>query len=116
MSIGVVASVLLLAGQSLWAQSSSMLRPKPGADGKPLTVSQTSWLTVELPKPRRIAKHDILTVLIEERTMVSMQDSFDRESSKTTKAKLEDWEWTVRGFEAIGDLHLAMGKGRLEGL
>jgi len=99
--VGIALVGVALFAQTAMGQSSSLLKKSTTEGERPATVSDVSWITFELPEPRTIQKHDILTVLVEERTLVSLSDSFERGISQSVKASLQDWEWMVRGFSPV---------------
>lgn len=87
-----LTAVVLSAGSASAQYSSLTRRPAPSPKGpRPATVLVSSWTAVETPKSKRMAKHDIVTVLVSEISETQTQAEFNRETDGKLDAELQDW-------------------------
>ncbi len=98
----VCGGAVLIAGLSasnVRAQSSSLLqRDIPACANAPLHLSDTSWSYQEPPPPpRKIQKYDILTVRVDEKSVVTSKGSLDRKRNGTFDAEVKSW-FTLHGL------------------
>lgn len=81
---------LLLAGNgACWGQSSSLY----GApESRPaLTLGNTSWSYQKLPPPRELQLHDLVTVIVNEKSRTYSQGDLQRRRNANLDATLKDW-------------------------
>ena len=58
---------------------------------RPRLVAEVSMTHISLPPPRVIAVHDILTILVDEKSEVAVRSRFDRRRNLTLDADIGDW-------------------------
>ena len=82
------------------AQSSSLFDDPAG--NQPLTLSRYSW-TYEAPRPQEpLALHDLVTVIINEQSVVRSEGEMDRKKKAYGDLTLTDWI-LLKGWAAIPD-------------
>ena len=64
---------------------------KPGGPRSPRSVRALSFTHIALPEPRAIAVHDIVTVLVDEKSEVAVQSRFDRRKNASIDAELNEF-------------------------
>ena len=69
------------------AASPGVLIPR----GRGRSVKQLSWTYIEPPEPRVLAVHDIITVLVDEKSEVTVQSRFDRQKTSSLVAELKEF-------------------------
>ncbi len=93
-------ALLLIAGAlhapNAWGQSSSLFG-SPGARGE-LTLANSSFFFQEPPAPRAIRLHDIITVIVDQRSQVVSEGEIQRRQQSNINAVLTDWI-RLRGFD-----------------
>ena len=91
----VIAVAVVLAGWggSASGQSSSLTRRRHKRSSGPraLTLMKASWTAAETLKPKNMARHDIVTVLVSEISESSAEADFQRETEGKIDAQLTDW-------------------------
>ncbi len=87
----IAATLLTLtAAASVSAQSGSLLtagNPNP----QPPTLDKASWTYQPPPEPRKFALHDLVTVVVDEKTQVISEGQMDRRKKADGKFILSDW-------------------------
>lgn len=97
--IAVAAAGLLLATGNAAAQSSSLL----SVEGAPApTLSRFSWTYQPPQQPRTLRLHDLITVLVDEKTQVIAEGNMDRRKKADGKFVLSDWI-LLKGWSLIPD-------------
>jgi len=81
------------------AQDSSLFSP---ARARGLTLQNSSWTFEPKPEPRPIQVHDIITVLVDEKSVVISEGELDRRKKANIDAVLEDWV-LLRGLKLFPD-------------
>ena len=56
-----------------------------------LTLTNSSYIFQPAPQPKELQKHDIITVLVDEKSQVISEDEFERKKIASIKAVLTDW-------------------------
>ena len=90
----ITAVVLLLAGGSsaAFAQRTSLFHQDlPSQGRRVLTLTNSSYIFQPAPQPKELQKHDIITVLVDEKSQVISEDEFERKKIASIKAVLTDW-------------------------
>lgn len=95
------------------AQDSSLMKP---ARQRGLTLQRASWTFEPPAEPQPIRVHDILTVLVDEKSVVISEGELDRRKKANLVAVLEDWAllkgWTFfPDPQSLGDPKV---KGKIE--
>ena len=83
-----LGAAVLAVAVPLAAQDSSLFR---GARQSGLTLERASWLYEPPPEPRPIRQHDIITVLVDEKSVVISEGEIDRRKNASLDAVLSDW-------------------------
>lgn len=61
-----------------------------GAAG-PRKVRDFSWIHIDAPEPHQIHVHDIVTILVDEKSQVTLNSRFNRQRNATLKAELKEF-------------------------
>lgn len=86
-AIAAVASV-----QTSSAQDSSLFQaPIAGGAETPMTMRQASWFPSEVPQPRVIQEHDIVSVRVQEGAQYLAEGDTNRRKTATYQAILLEW-------------------------
>lgn len=89
-----------LIGLNAHTSSAQEFRPAPHAVPsvpvvapvrRPHRVRDFSWIYIDAPEPREIHVHDIITVLVDEKSQVVLDSRFDRQRNATLKAELKEF-------------------------
>ncbi len=83
-----LAAAVLAVAMPLAAQDSSLFRD---ARQSGLTLERASWFYEPPPEPRPIRMHDIITVLVDEKSVVISEGDIDRKKNAQLSAVLSDW-------------------------
>lgn len=62
-----------------------------GSMGPARTVRELSLIYIDEPEPRELKVHDIVTVIVDEKSRVSVTSRFDRQRNGTLKAELKEF-------------------------
>jgi flagellar L-ring protein precursor FlgH len=74
------------------AQDSSLFQaPIVGGEETPMTMRQASWFPSEVPQPRVIQEHDIISVRVQEGAQYFSEGEAERRKSATYQAILLEW-------------------------
>lgn len=84
----------------LWSQDSSIFRESP--QRRPMTLEEYSWTYQKPIEPHPIRLHDIVTVMIDEKSVVISEGQMDRKKKAYGDLKLPDWV-LFKGFSLIPD-------------
>lgn len=86
-------AVATLASSNLAsAQDSSLFQaPITGGAETPMTMRQASWFPSEVPQPRVIQEHDIISVRVQEGAQYLAEGASERRKSATYQAILLEW-------------------------
>lgn len=106
----LVAAVVGCAALPAAAQDSSLFR---NARQSGLTLERASWLYEPPPEPRPIRLHDIITVLVDEKSVVISEGEVDRRKKASLDAVLSDWV-LLRNMTMFADPQSA-GEPRVKG-
>jgi flagellar L-ring protein precursor FlgH len=79
----------LLVATSAAAQSSSLLGAPERREA--LTLETSSWSFIQVEPPREIRLHDLITVVVNERSQVIAEGEVDRRASSNINAQLQQW-------------------------
>ncbi|HLJ12167.1 MAG TPA: flagellar basal body L-ring protein FlgH [Planctomycetaceae bacterium] len=78
----------------------------PGAfPPRPLRRRDLSWIYIDRPRPRKVAVHDIITVVVDEKSESTQNSRFNRQRNSIFTAQLREW---LR-INSNGDLDVAAG-------
>jgi flagellar L-ring protein precursor FlgH len=72
---------------------------------RPLLRRDVSWIYINTPRPRKVGVHDIITVVVDEKSEVTQNSRFNRQRNATFVAQLQEW---LR-INSNGDLDVAAG-------
>lgn len=61
------------------------------AKHRPRRIRDYSWIYIDAPQPREIKVHDIVTVIVDEKSQVTLNSRFNRTRSGNLKAELKDF-------------------------
>jgi flagellar L-ring protein precursor FlgH len=87
-----VAMLLATVAPVIFAQTSSLYqRDLPVQGGRVLTLPNSSFLYQAPPMSKELRRHDIITVLVDEKSQVISEDEFQRKKNASIKAVLTDW-------------------------
>ncbi len=78
-----------------------------------VTLERASWLYEPPPEPRPIRMHDIITVLVDEKSVVISEGEIDRRKNASLNAVLSDWV-LLRNMTLFPDPQSA-GEPRIKG-
>jgi flagellar L-ring protein precursor FlgH len=79
--------------------------PAGPAPPRPLLRRDVSWIYIDRPKPRKVGVHDIITVIVDEKSEVTQNSRFNRTRNAVYTAQLKEW---LR-INSTGDLDVAAG-------
>lgn len=71
--------------------------PLPGvgragrSSGPGRKVRDYSWIYIDLPEPHEIKVHDIVTIIVDEKSEVTIQSRFNRQKNSNLKAELKEF-------------------------
>jgi len=57
----------------------------------PLRQRDVSWIHIERPRPRKVGVHDIITVIVDEKSEVTQNSRFNRTRNAVYTAQLKEW-------------------------
>ena len=70
-------------------------QPLPLAPGplvqRPLHRRDVSWIFIDRPRPRKVGVHDIITVIVDEKSEVTQNSRFNRQRNTVFTAQLREW-------------------------
>jgi flagellar L-ring protein precursor FlgH len=83
----------LLLTSVVSAQTSGPSPPATGVAVRPgrRTLADSSWTYLPPPEPRRLQIHDLIVVLVDEKTQVISEGEMDRKKKADSKFVLKDW-------------------------
>jgi flagellar L-ring protein precursor FlgH len=58
---------------------------------RPLTLAQADWTYISTPERRELKLHDLVTVLVDEKSQVISEGEMDRKKQTSLEAALKDW-------------------------
>lgn len=92
-AVGVVAAFATFSAATLASAQDSSLFQAPIAGGAetPMTMRQASWFPSEVPQPRVIQEHDIISVRVQEGAQYFSEGEAERRKSATYQAILLEW-------------------------
>ncbi len=105
-----LAALALLVALPASGQDSSLFRHTRQSG---LTLDRASWMFEPPPEPRPIRVHDILTVLVDEKSVVISEGEIDRRKNASLNAVLSDWV-LLRNMTMFPDPQSA-GEPRIKG-
>jgi flagellar L-ring protein precursor FlgH len=62
-----------------------------GARRLPKRIRDYSWIHIDEPKPREIKVHDIVTIIVDEKSEVTSNNRYNRQRNAQLKAELKDF-------------------------
>ena len=77
--------------------------PGPAGPLRPLLRRDVSWIYIDRPKPKKVGVHDIITVVVDEKSEVTQNSKFNRTRNGIFTAQLSEW---LR-INSSGDLDVA---------
>ena len=87
----IILSLVLFSADPVCGQ------PPPGAEElffgprTPRQMRDFSWIYIDSPQPREIQVHDIITILVDEKSEVTINSRFNRQRTATLKAELKEF-------------------------
>ena len=92
----IFALAIISNAAPVHAQSASLL----GAPGERqgLTLANNSWFFLEVEPPPELRLHDIVTVIVDEKSQVISEAEVDRRKTANLAAQLQDWI-RLEGFD-----------------
>ncbi len=91
MQILMTLTLLMPTGRVVWAQNSSLYARDLPASTAPVTVQTGSWTYLEVPPPREIRIHDIVTIRVDISARMLSEGETQRRKNATYNAQLTDW-------------------------
>lgn len=58
---------------------------------QPLRRRDVSWIYIDRPRPRKVGVHDIITVIVDEKSEVTQNSRFNRQRNAVYTAQLKEW-------------------------
>lgn len=89
LSAAAVVAIAAMGPRSAEAQNSSLLGPTQ--QRQPLTLSESSWTYQAPEEPRTIKLHDLVTVMVDEKSVMISDGQMDRKKKAYGDLKLPDW-------------------------
>ncbi len=83
-----LAAIAVLPQPTATAQDSSLFRDSRQSG---LTLQRTSWFYEPPPEPRPVRRYDIVTVIVDEKSVVISEGDIDRKKKAHLSAALTDW-------------------------
>ena len=87
------------------------MQPPPLPPGpippRPLRRRDLSWIYIDRPRPRKVGVHDIITVIVDEKSESTQNSRFNRQRNTIFNAQLREW---LR-INSKGDLDIAAANG-----
>ena len=65
--------------------------PMSSGPPRPLRRRDVSWVYIDRPKPRKVGVHDIITVVVDEKSEVTQNTRFNRTRNAIYTAELREW-------------------------
>lgn len=65
--------------------------PLGPAPPRPLLRRDVSWIYIDRPRPRKVGVHDIITVIVDEKSEVTQNSRFNRQRNATLTMQLKEW-------------------------
>jgi flagellar L-ring protein precursor FlgH len=102
--VSLALKLLVIAGAAISAarahgQNSSLFHhdlPVTGQD--PLRLSSSSWLFQKSDPPAQVRMHDLITIVVDEKSAVTSSGQLDRRKTGKFDAELKDWIHFAPGF------------------
>ncbi len=102
--VSLAVKLLVIAGAAISAarargQNSSLFHhdlPVTGQD--PLRLSSSSWLFQKSDPPAQVRMHDLITIVVDEKSAVTSSGQLDRRKTGKFDAELKDWIHFAPGF------------------
>src|SRR5260370_672317 len=58
---------------------------------RPLRRRDLSWIYIDRPRPRKVGVHDIITVIVDEKSESTQNSRFNRQRNTIFNAQLREW-------------------------
>ena len=88
----LLAVVLVAAMATIGrGQSSSLMMHDLPSDRAPLILERTSFLYQAVEPPRAVKLHDVITVIVDEKSQVTSEADVERRKQYSLNAQLKDW-------------------------
>ena len=79
------------SGSPMGPQLGPQFGQQYGPPAPPLRMRDCSWILIDAPPPRRVKVHDIVTVIIDEKSEVTQNSRFDRQRNIVFRAQLREF-------------------------
>jgi flagellar L-ring protein FlgH len=87
----VVFAAMLVCGRVAYGQNSSLFYEDIPNDGPALRVSSCSWVYQKTDPPPHLRVHDIVKILVQEKTALDSEGDVNRRKTGTFNAQLKNW-------------------------
>jgi flagellar L-ring protein precursor FlgH len=71
--------------------TAELLHGPPPLAERPLRRRDVSWIHIDRPRPKRVGVHDIVTVIVDEKSEVTQNSRFNRQRNLLFKAQLKEF-------------------------
>ena len=83
-------------GRGMRMRSSVPPVPAPASEYELLpfrerSIRDYSWVYIDSPRPRQIMMHDLVTIIVDEKSEVTLRSGFDRQRTANLKAELKEF-------------------------
>jgi flagellar L-ring protein precursor FlgH len=96
------AILVTLLATGAEAQNSSLFhRDLPTTERAPLKLADTSWLYQKVDPPPVIKKHDLITIIVDEKQQLISEGDVQRRKNAKYDAKLKDWIQFHNGLDIM---------------
>ena len=87
----IIVGLVLNGTVSAWGQSQPPRSLAKQQTSRPKTVRDYSWIYIDLPEPHEIKLHDIVTIIVDEKSEVTVNSRFNRQRNTTLKTELNEF-------------------------
>ena len=86
-------TALAFSAEGVQAQNSSLIQPRQAGvmNRGPLLLSEVSPIYQQLPPPRQVKVHDLITIRVDEKSQTFAEGSIERRKNSSFDAMLQDW-------------------------
>lgn len=99
--VALMITLSLLGGLAVAQPSSSLYRPDPNQpSASPLLLPQVGMYYQEVPPPRELKLHDLVTIRVDEKSQTFSEGSMERRKTQLFDAILDQWI-SLDGLKAI---------------
>ena len=115
LAIMVVATAATVLGvPAAFCQTSSLYQRDIPLQRGPAYLPAASWIHVDVPPPKELKLHDIVTVRVDVSSRVQSEGEFDRRKNASYDAAINDWI-RLDGLRGIKPTGQAAGDPRIKG-